>query len=387
MKSCDVLIVGGGPAGLSVASFLVDNISSIVVHQDLEIGKPVRTSGGSFLRDMKLLGIPEQYYQVIDQLDYFSDNAEARFDVATDKMVVLDITGLYQYLASLSDDKNREILLGTKFLKTVEQDGCYVSTIRTRDGGEEKIESKYIIDASGWHCAVTSQLGFVERPDRLGIGTEYEFRQDDYPNNRAILFVGSPVLSGYGWVFPTNYNTVRLGVGVIKPDTDASPRDVMEKLLESGFLDKLGVKVPADYEVNSGILPSEPFEQNVIFGNVIRVGDAANCATPVAGEGIRIAIEQGRSLGALLSKAIETNSDRPLDYYEKAYAAKYARDYRIGFWANQRITRYSPKDWDKSVVRLSKLDEQQMTELLRSRFHLKSILRTVGLHLKRKLFG
>lgn len=387
MKSCNVLIVGGGPAGLSVASFLADNISSIIVHQDLEIGKPVRTSGGSFLRDMKLLGIPEQYYQTIDQLNYFSDNAEARFDVTTDKMVVLDITGLYQYLASLSDDKNREILLGTKFLKTVEQDGCYVSTIRTRDGGEEKIESKYIIDASGWHCAVTSQLGFVEKPDRLGIGTEYEFRQDDYPNNRAILFVGSPVLSGYGWVFPTNYNTIRLGVGVIKPDTDASPRDVMEKLLESGFLDKLGVKVLADYEVNSGILPSEPFEQNVVFGNVIRVGDAANCATPVAGEGIRIAIEQGRSLGALLSKAIETNSDRPLDYYEKAYAAKYARDYRIGFWANQRIARYSPKDWDKSVMRLSKLDEHQMTELLRSRFCLKSILRTVGLHLKRKLFG
>jgi len=376
MKTCDVLIVGGGPSGLSVASSLANDISTIVVHQDMEIGKPVRTSGGSFLRDMKRLAIPERYYQIIDKLDYFSDNAVAEFDVITDKMVVLDITGLYQYLASLSASKNSEILLGTKYLKTVEQEGSYTSTIRTRDGGEEQITSKYIIDASGWHCAVTAPLGLVAKPERLGIGTEYEFTQNDYPMDRAILFVGSPVLSGYGWVFPTNYNTIRLGVGVIKPDTDASPRDVMQALLDSGFLDKLGVKVPADYEVNSGILPSEPFDQNVVFGHIIRVGDAANCATPVAGEGIRIAIEQGRSLGALLSKAIEINSERPLDYYEKSYAAKYARDYRIGFWANQRIAGYGPKDWDKSVQRLA-----------RSRFSLKSILRTVGLHLKRKLFG
>ncbi len=387
MKTCDVLIVGGGPAGLSVASSLGNNISSIVVHQDMEIGKPVRTSGGSFLKDIERLCPNQDIYQVIDKLDYFSDNAEARFDIETDKMVILDVTKLYKHLASLSDDKPRELLLGTKYISTVKEDGFYTSTLRLRDGEKQQVKSKYIIDASGWHCAVTAPLGLVEKPERLGIGTEYEFVQKDYPMNRAILFVGSHVLSGYGWVFPTNYGTVRLGVGVIKPDTDDSPRDVMQSLLDSGFLDKLGVKVPEDYEVNSGILPSEPFDQNVVFGNIIRVGDSANCATPVAGEGIRIAIEQGRSLGALLSKAIEINSDRPLDYYEKAYAAKYARDYRIGFWANQRIARYTPADWDKSVKRLAKMDEVQMTELLRSRFSLKSILRTVILHLKRKLFG
>ena len=68
---CDVLIVGGGPAGLSVASYLGDQFSSILVHQDAEIGKPVRTSGGTWVRDMKRLGIPENLYQPIDTLDIF----------------------------------------------------------------------------------------------------------------------------------------------------------------------------------------------------------------------------------------------------------------------------------------------------------------------------
>ncbi len=388
MRSCDVLIVGGGPAGLSVASSLASDINSIVVHQDLEVGKPVRTSGGSFLSDMHALSIPEKYYQLIDKLDFYSDNSKAFFDIKTEKMVILDITGLYQYLASLSKDKPSELLLSTKFITTEKQsDGGYISTVRNRQTGEATIQSKYIIDASGWQCAVLSALGHDTKPDRTGIGTEYEFVQEDYPMNRAILFVGAHVLSGYGWVFPTNYNKIRLGVGVIKPDTNESPCDVMNALLESGFLKTLGVKIPDYYEVNSGIIPSIAFDKNVVFKNMIRVGDSANCATPVAGEGIRIAIEQGRLLGKALSKTIKHNIPSYLHAYEKAYATKYARDYKIGFWANQRIAGYTPKDWDESVQRINTLSESQIVQLLRSRFKLQSLLRTALLHVKRKLFG
>jgi len=388
MRNCDVLIVGGGPAGLSVASSLSEDVSSIIVHQDAEIGLPVRTSGGSFLSDMNRLFIPEKYYQLIDKLDFYSDNSEAFFDIETDKMVVLDITELYQYLVSLSDNKPRELILAAKFLTTSGQsDGGYISTFRTRNNGEELIKSKYIIDATGWQCAVLDALGCGVKPNRMGVGIEYEFVQENYPVNRAILFVGSPVLSGYGWVFPTNYNKIRLGVGVIKTDTDSNPREVMTALLASGFLDKLGVKVPVEYEVNSGIIPSISFNNKVVFGNMIRVGDAANCATPIAGEGIRIAIEQGRLLGDALSKTIHENAPQYLLDFEKAYTVKYARDYKIGFWANQRIAGYGSADWDKSVRRIGNLTENQMIQLLRSQFNLRSLLRTAFLHLKRKLFG
>ena len=96
---CDVLIVGGGPAGLSVAAALPDNVSSIVVHQDAEIGKPVRTSGGCWLADVKQLGIPPDFYQIIDQLDIYADTQEAHFKIDNDKLVVLNFTDLYQWLA------------------------------------------------------------------------------------------------------------------------------------------------------------------------------------------------------------------------------------------------------------------------------------------------
>lgn len=383
MISCDVLIVGAGPAGLSVASELSNDLTSIVVHQDTEIGKPVRTSGGSFLCDMQELNIPRNLYQPISQLDIYSDNQAAYFDVADDKMVILDITGLYQYLASLSQNKPCQILTGTKFINSEERpDGTYQSIIRTRDGQQQTIASRYIVDASGWHCAVLKSLDLGSAGTRQGIGTEYEYPIGDYNPTRAILFVGTPVLSGYGWVFPTNYGTLRLGVGVIKPDTKANPKQLMSQLLQSDYLTRLGVPYPKDYEVNSGTVPSVMFDEKSIFGNVIRVGDAANCATPIAGEGIRIAIEQGRALG----QALSYQTPLALKRFERAYAKKYARNYRIGFWMNTRIANYVAADWDKSVRRIQGMNASQLTQLLRSQFQFRRLIRTVFLHAKHKLF-
>ena len=56
----------------------------------------MRTSGGCWLDDVERLGIPSEFYQVMDQLDLYSDNKEAHFQVKDNKLVVLNITDLYQ---------------------------------------------------------------------------------------------------------------------------------------------------------------------------------------------------------------------------------------------------------------------------------------------------
>ena len=384
-KSCDVLIVGAGPAGLSVASHLPKSVMSIVVHQDAEIGKPVRTSGGSWVRDIEALKIPRHLYQVIDQLDFFSDNEEARFTIKTDRMAVLQITDLYRYLATLSDHHNRELLLSTKFLDVEKQtDGTFLTTVRSRDEGTFQIRSAYIVDASGWQSAVIGALGLGQKPERQGVGIEYEFPRADFARNRAILFVGGQALTGYGWVFPTPDDRIRLGIGVINPDTDLTPRNVMDAFLEQGLEKRYGLTIPSDYEVNAGVIPSVAYDPKLVWGNVVRTGDAANFATPTVGEGIRIAIEYGRLLGTELGESLNGNS-QALTRYEQRAAREFQRDYKYGLMMNKRIAGYPAERWDKSVKRLQRLSERDVTQMVRSKFSVQLILRTIALSVLGKL--
>lgn len=376
---CDVLIVGGGPAGLSVAGALPEDVSAIVVHQDKEIGKPVRTSGGSWLSDMQRLNIPQSLFQIIDTLDIFSDNQKTHLSFQEDRPVVLDVTGLYQWLGAKAESRGIQIFCDTKFQTTRKTgDGRFETQVRSKAGDFDKIFSKYVVDASGVHCAVLRSLSLGPKPVRYDVGIEYEYALGANDPHRAVLFVGTDALSGYGWVFPTPDNRLRVGVGVIHPDTDSSPREMLEGFLKSSALERYGMTVEGPVlQKNGGTIPSIPYDPKLVYGQVIRVGDSANFATPIVGEGIRICIEFGDLLGRQLGKTLNTGSRKHLQDYEAACQRAIARNYRVGVLANKRISSYGVADWDKSVARLGRLNERDVVALLKAEFSAKLVLRTL----------
>lgn len=92
------------------------------------------------MADVKQLSIPPDFYQIIDQLDIYSDTQETHFKIDNDKLVVLNISDLYQWLARKSEKKRRQVLLAAKFLETQQtKDGQYLSTIRSRNTSASQI--------------------------------------------------------------------------------------------------------------------------------------------------------------------------------------------------------------------------------------------------------
>ena len=369
MEQVDVLIVGGGPAGLATAEKAAAGGNVLLVHKDAEIGRPVRTSGGSWMTDVKRLGLAPRLYHEINSLVFAGPTRSAQFAFGHDKPVVLDVTATYKHLAALAEDAGAVIAPATTLIGVeVEKDDRYICELRHKDTTRH-VAARYVVDASGFQRAALKRVGIEDKATRYGIGAEAEFEDLSAQPARAILFVGTRYApAGYGWVFPTTHGTVRVGIGLTRPDVQAAPARLLKEFLCSDAARDLGLCVGRLVEEHGGVVPAVGPSRRVAHGNLLAVGDSAGQVLPIVGEGIRFCIEAGRQAGSALNAALRqpSASSARLAGYENWWLRTYYRRFVFAQKINERISRFEDAQWDGGVSRLALLDGDMMAALLRA---------------------
>lgn len=390
----DVVVVGGGPAGLSAAwSSAKKGLSVAIVERDEAIGQNVRTSGVTWIKEAKSFGIPSDYFNEIRNYAFYSPNNYVlkKSDVA--QAAVLDVRKTYQYLAYQAAGAGADIFLRTTVTDAVKNEKGKLTGVKATSLKEDLIfNSKLVIDASGFYSVVGRSLGLVLPWKRFGAGAEYEAYVDKVDSDTWYLMVGSQYSpAGYAWIFPLGNNKVRIGVGVGKPNSQADASKLLIELLEKRPkpLDDLGRIVPVEFHY--GLIPNEGLRQSTIDDNLILVGDSAGQANPLVLEGIRYAIEFGRAAGRIGGEAViqgDTSKESLRSYEEimkKAIGSKISAAIKVQYrWLN-----LSDQEWDKEIEIIGELSTQEFLDFIKADFGMANMLKLATQHPKlalRQLF-
>ena len=364
-----------------------------VLERDEAIGQNVRTSGVTWIKEAKSFGIPPECYNEISNYALYSPNNYVIKKSQTAQAAVLDVRKTYQFLAYQAASVGADIFLRTTVTDVVKNDKGKLAGVKATSQKEEVVfNSKLVIDASGFYSIVGRSLGIALPWKRFGAGAEYEAYVDKVDSDTWHLMVGSQYSpAGYAWVFPLGKNKVRIGVGVGKPNSQADASKLLIELLEKRPrpLNDLGRIVPVEF--HDGLIPNEGLRESTIDDNLIMVGDSAGQANPLVLEGIRYAIEFGRTAGRIGAEAVlqVDTSKESLKAYEgamkKAIGSKIAAAVKVQYrWLN-----LSDQEWDKEIEIIGELSAEEFLDFIKAEFGMTDMLKLAAHHPKlalRQLF-
>jgi geranylgeranyl reductase family protein len=321
-ESCDVLIVGGGPAGSSCARMLRRAGLDVLILDKSEFPRDKVCAGWITPQVVEELEIDTRDYEqgrVLQPIKSFiaGMGERAAQSVHYDRIVSYGIRRC-EFDNYLLQRCGARLRLGE----------AWESMERVADRWlvNGTISAALVIGAGGHFCPVVRFLGAnLGKGERAIAAQEIEFEMTDEQALRCGVEHDRPELyfcddlKGYGWCFRKG-NFLNVGLG----------REGNHRLAEhvhqfSGWLQSQG-KVPADaparFKGHAYLLYSHA-KRPVVGDSVLIIGDAAGLAYAESGEGIRPAIESGLMAAQIIAAARGDYSKQRLSEYETKLAARF----------------------------------------------------------------
>jgi geranylgeranyl reductase family protein len=288
MKTFDVAVIGGGPAGSSTALFLAQQGVSTVLIEKETLPRYKTCGGGLVGRGRKLIpfdisAVVEREFHQVDV--YFSGNG-AKLSAKRDKPIInMVMRDAFDHLIIQKAAEQGLTLLQNHTLLGIQLGDKPL--LQTSQG---EISTRFVIAADGALSPTAKMAGWQESRTIIpAIEYEMEVPPDDFERlSQTVRFDIDAIPYGYGWCFPKK-NHLSIGLGIFKKHNSK----LNFKTYLNHYLKQLGISEITHQTKHGFVIPITPRQGNLAKDQVFLTGDAAGFADPITAEGISNAIYSG----------------------------------------------------------------------------------------------
>lgn len=296
---CEVLVVGGGPAGSTLARALTRDGLEVAVLDKAEFPREKLCAGWVTPAVMEELEIDLEDYsrgRVLQPIHAFKTGQCGH------KLIKSEFAGepvSYGIRRTEFDDYllrrcGAELLLGRKF-----------TSMRREENGwlvNDFIQAGLVVGAGGHFCPVARAIGARDSSETAVAAQEIEFEMSaeqrtacTVDGNVPELFF-TPDLKGYGWVFRKGDY---LNIGLGREDKHKLSAHVQQFCRQLQSQGRIPLDLPEKFRGHAYLLYPHATRRLVADGALL-IGDAAGLAYPQSGEGIRPAVESALMAAAVI---------------------------------------------------------------------------------------
>jgi len=375
----DVLIVGAGPAGISLAINLGKRkIKCILVDQKpkKQIGyKPCgdALSPNSTRKLFELCGIQQPKEEEISEnleTAHFRPVLDFELNIPFVSQTIDRLKYGQRLLESLINFPWIEFKPKHKVVETIIQDkkviGC---KIRQENGKIIKIFAKIVADCSGVTGIVRRNIPkevsdkFPSKIPNTEIIVSYREiietpQPHKYQKQMRIEYHDEMPPPGYFWIFSKGENLLNIGVGWLINETNrkSNTRKILELLRNKFFAD--AKVIHADGDILTGRLPL----YSMVADGFIACGDAAALINPISGEGHGPALLSGFYASEFVELAIrnQQTDERALWAYNEKIWKSYGYDGGLGIAVHKLLNAVPFSDFsylfEKEIISQNDVD-------------------------------
>lgn len=322
MQAYDILIVGGGPAGSTLAYNLRNTSLKIAILDKKTFPRQKVCAGWVTPEVMRVLNIDLEDYangRVLQKISGFKISQLGQTQVESSypgEPVSYGIRRI-EFDYYLIQRCSAELILDEAFKKMDKNsDGWLVN---------DKYQAKLVVGAGGHYCPVARAIDSKGISELAVVAQEAEFEMNARQKQNCTIkeevpeLFFTPDLMGYGWVFRKG-DFLNIGLGrEDKSKLSAHVKDFCEYLTEQG---KIPDDITAKYNGHAYLLYNHA-ARDMVADNVLLVGDSAGLAYPQSGEGIRPAVESSMLAAEVIRSCANDYSKNKLQSYDELMVQRF----------------------------------------------------------------